>query len=137
MVPFSLSVAAARYMKDRKRGKILNIGSNSGMTGVANNSLYCKSKAVLHAITMSFAVELGPYGIRANALAPGTTLSEGTAKRIEENHGRAKAILDSTPLRRFATPDEIAAWAAFIVSEEADFANGTVFVVDGGKLAGR
>ncbi|MEK6712305.1 MAG: SDR family oxidoreductase [Nitrospinota bacterium] len=134
MAAFLLSGLAARHMLERGGGQILNIGSTAGEAGVPSNSLYCATKGAMHLMAKAQAAELGPKGIRVNVLAPGTTLSEGTVKRVEEDAERARKLLETVPLNRFATPEEIAACAAFMASEEASYMNGAVVLVDGGRL---
>jgi NAD(P)-dependent dehydrogenase (short-subunit alcohol dehydrogenase family) len=134
MSAFVLSGLAARHMLERGGGQILNIGSTAGEAGVPFNSLYCATKGAMHLMAKAQAAELGPKGIRVNVLAPGTTLSEGTVKRVEEDAERARRLMETVPLNRFATPEEIAACAAFMASEEASYMNGAVVLVDGGRL---
>ena len=134
MASFILSGLAAEHMIPRSGGQIINIGSTSGEAGVPNNSLYCATKGAMHLMTKAHAAELGPKGIRVNAIAPGTTLSEGTKHRVETDVGRREWLMSNVPLGRFATPEEIADCAVFMASDEASYMNGTVILVDGGRL---
>ena len=134
MASFVLSGLAARHMIERGGGQILNIGSTAGEAGVPFNSLYSATKGAMHLMAKAQAAELGPKGIRVNVLAPGTTLSEGTVDRIERDPERTRKLMETVPLNRFATPEEIAACAAFMASEEASYMNGAVMLVDGGRL---
>lgn len=134
MAAFVLSGLAARHMLERGGGQILNIGSTAGEGGVPFNALYCATKGAMHLMTKALAAELGPKGIRVNVLAPGTTLSEGTVKRVEEDAERARKLMETVPLNRFAAPEEVAACAAFMASEEAAYMNGAVVLLDGGRL---
>jgi NAD(P)-dependent dehydrogenase (short-subunit alcohol dehydrogenase family) len=80
------------------------------------------------------AAELAPKGVRVNVIAPGTTLSEGTAEKNRQEPERTRKLLETVPLNRFATPEEMAACLAFMASEEAAYMNGAVVLVDGGRL---
>ncbi len=134
MASFILSGLAAEHMIPRSGGQIINIGSTSGEAGVPNNSLYCATKGAMHLMTKAHAAELGPKGIRVNAIAPGTTLSEGTKHRVETDASRREWLMSNIPLGRFATPEEIAHCAVFMASDEASYMNGTVILIDGGRL---
>ncbi len=134
MASFVLSGLAAAHMIPRACGQIINIGSTSGEAGVPDNSLYCATKGSVHLMTKAHAAELGPKGIRVNAIAPGTTLSEGTKHRIETQAGRRERLVSNVPLGRFATPEEIADCAVFVASDEASYINGAVILIDGGRL---
>lgn len=134
MASFMLSGLAAKHMIPRADGQIINIGSTSGEAGVPNNSLYCATKGAMHLMTKAHAAELGPKGIRVNAIAPGTTLSEGTKHRVETEAGRRERLMSNIPLGRFATPEEIADCTVFVASDGASYMNGAVILVDGGRL---
>lgn len=134
MASFILSGLAAKHMIPRACGQIINIGSTSGEAGVPQNSLYCATKGAMHLMTKAHAAELGPKGIRVNAIAPGTTLSEGTKYRVETQADRRKKLMSNIPLGRFATPEEIADCAVFLASDEASYMNGSIILVDGGRL---
>lgn len=134
MSAFVLSGLAARHMLERGGGQILNIGSTAGEAGVPFNSLYCATKGAMHLMSKAQAAELGPKGIRVNVLAPGTTLSEGTVERNERDPERTRRLMETVPLNRFASPEEVAACAAFMASEEASYMNGAVVLLDGGRL---
>lgn len=129
---FIASREAARLMIPQGSGRILNIGSIFGEIGVAENALYCATKSTLHSLTRALAVELGPKGIRVNCLLPGTTLNARTRVRFEAEPDYTATRLQGIPVRRFAEPEEMAAVAAFMVSEENDFMNGASITSDGG-----
>tara|TARA_B100000686_G_C16781848_1_gene972474 strand:+ start:1204 stop:1962 length:759 start_codon:yes stop_codon:yes gene_type:complete len=136
MSAFALSSIAVDYMLEEKiQGQILNIGSTSGEAGVAYNSLYCATKGAMHLMTKAMAVELGSKGIRVNVLAPGTILSEGVGGRLDNDPEKAKRLMSTIPSGRFGNPDEVASCAAFMVSDEADYMNGAVILLDGGRLS--
>ena len=134
MASFILSGLAAKHMIPRADGQIINIGSTSGEAGVPDNSLYCATKGAMHLMTKAHAAELGSKGIRVNAIAPGTTLSEGTKHRVETQADRREKLMSNIPLGRFAAPEEIADCAVFMASDEASYMNGAVILMDGGRL---
>lgn len=134
IVPYYLCGQVARHMIERGGGRILNVGSTNAEAGVPGNTLYSASKAALHGMTRALAVELGPQGIRVNAIAPGTTLSPNSRRRLEENAELRERLLADNPLGRFGEPEEMAAFALFLVSEEADYLNGEIIVIDGGLM---
>ena len=86
-------------------------------------------------MTKAMAVELGSKGIRVNVLAPGTILSEGVGGRLDNDPEKAKRLMSTIPSGRFGNPDEVASCAAFMVSDEADYMNGAVILLDGGRLS--
>jgi 3-oxoacyl-[acyl-carrier protein] reductase len=122
--------AAASLMVKQKRGVIVNLSSISGKVGYAGQVNYSASKAGIIGLTKAAAKELGPHGIRVNALQPGTTRSDMTevlgpevlAKRIAE-----------TPLGRIAEPEEVANVVLFLASDMASFMTGAVLEVTGGR----
>jgi 3-oxoacyl-[acyl-carrier protein] reductase len=124
---FLCGQAAARAMKDRG-GRILNISSVSGQAGGIGRAAYGASKAGIINLTQTMAMELAPHGITVNAIAPGPTQVERTA------HGPAQrdAFLRRMAIKRYGKPSDIAAAAAYLASDDADFITGHVLNVDGG-----
>ncbi len=133
--PFRASVEAAKIMKAQKSGRILIIGSIHAMIGIENNALYCTTKAANHNMTRALATELGPHGIRVNCLAPGTTETERVKKIHDSRPGYADSKLENISVKRFATSEEMAGVALFLVSDENDFMNGAIVTSDGGTTA--
>jgi len=132
---FLMSRAAQKHMVAHKYGKILNLSSTSalGNRGQAN---YSAAKMGLQGFTRTLAIELGPFGINVNAIAPGfivTDMTDETARRvgIEPEEWR-KMAAEANPVRRVGYPEDIAAAAAFLCSDEASFITGQVLYVDGG-----
>ncbi|MPZ63946.1 MAG: SDR family oxidoreductase [Propionibacteriales bacterium] len=132
---FLMARATQTYMVDAGWGRIVNLSSVSalGNRGQAN---YSAAKAGLQGFTKTLAIELGRFGVTANAIAPGfiaTDMTKATAERIgvgwqEYQEQRAKEI----PVQRVGRPEDIAAAVAFFVSEEASFVSGQVLYVAGG-----
>ena len=130
---FIVSRAAARLWLARgQSGAIVNITSVSGMTGNKGRSAYGASKGGQNLLTLVMANELGPHGIRVNAVAPGpidTPLTK--AIHTEDVRGQWNARVS---LRRYGEPREIAKAVAFLLSDEASYVNGHILAVDGGFL---
>jgi 3-oxoacyl-[acyl-carrier protein] reductase len=132
---FLMSRAAQKHMVAAKYGKILNLSSVSalGNRGQAN---YSAAKMGLQGFTRTLAIELGPFGINVNAVAPGfivTDMTDDTARRVgADPEDFRKAAAERTPVRRVGQPEDIAATAAFLCSDEASFITGQTLYVDGG-----
>jgi len=120
----------APEMIDRKEGWIVNIGSISGLFGHTESAIYATAKAAVHEYTRCLAVMLQPYGVYANVLAPGDTVTERfKASRPLEN-GRMQT---SGSLARYGWPAEMARVLEFLVSDASSYITGQVIRVDGGK----
>lgn len=127
--------AAQRWMTPRGSGAIVNLSSRSalGNRGQAN---YAAAKAGIQALTATAAIELGPYGIRVNAVAPGyidTAMTAATARRVGmEPHAHQERVAAATPLRRVGRPDEVASVIVFLASEDASYVSGQTLYINGG-----
>lgn len=135
---FLCAKAAAKEMAKRGWGRIINIASiASGQTGVGfpQAAHYTASKGGVTALTETLALELGPKGIRVNAIGPGIIETEMTSDMLSDEEQR-RNILHRTPVGRVGEPADIGAAAVYLASKEADFVNGVVLFVDGGWLAG-
>ena len=133
---FSATREAAKRMTGG--GKIVNIASIAGLGGGNNISAYSASKAGVIALTRAASSELGPKGIRVNAIAPGVIDTPGVQAQMEPLKAGGidvERVIAANPLGIRGEPDHIARAALFLVSELAAFVNGHVVVVDGGSTA--
>ncbi len=129
--PFLLSQTIGRGMAARGSGSIINVASNGGLRSSPGLSAYGASKAAIIHLTLTFARELGPRGVRVNAIAPGL-IETRMAKALLNNEPGYQAYVASNPLRRHGQPEEIAGAALFLASDAGSYTNGEVVVVDGG-----
>lgn len=125
---FNYIHAVAPHMVKQRSGSIINMSSVVGMSGNAGQANYAASKAGMAALAKSVAKELGPRGIRANAVAPGFIVSDMTDQIPEEAR---KAWIDMIPLRRGGTPQEVADVCVFLGSDLSSFVSGQVIPVCG------
>jgi NAD(P)-dependent dehydrogenase (short-subunit alcohol dehydrogenase family) len=116
-------------------GAIVNMGSVNGL-GMYGHPAYSAAKAGLLHLTRCLAVEFGPRGVRVNAVAPGTVRTQAWDDRLRANPAVFEEVTGWYPLRRIATPADVAAAVAFLLSEEAAAITGVVLPVDGGIGAG-
>lgn len=133
---YSAAREAARHMK--KGGAIVNLASIAGVRGGANITAYSASKGAVIALTRAFANELGPKGIRVNAIAPGIIDTPGVQEQmapLKKGGLDIDAAIAANPLRIAGQPDHIARATLFLVSELAAFVTGQTLVVDGGATA--
>ena len=132
---FLMSKAAQKTFVDQKYGKILNLSSISanGNRGQAN---YSAAKAGVQGFTRTLALELGPFGVNVNAIAPGfiaTEMTDDTARRLKMDVEEFRKLnAEANPVRRVGFPEDIAAAAAFLCSDEASYITGQTLYVDGG-----
>ncbi|RDI19437.1 3-oxoacyl-[acyl-carrier protein] reductase [Rhodococcus sp. AG1013] len=135
---FLLTRAAQKYMVEQKWGRIVNLSSISAL-GNRGQSNYSAAKAGMQGLTKTLAFELGPFGVTANAIAPGfivTEMTAATAERMGVSFDDFKAgVAAETPVRRVGLPEDIAHTASFLVSEGAGFVSGQVIYVAGGPKA--
>ena len=126
---------AAAWMKEHGGGKIVNIGSQTGITGQPYVNAYGPSKAAIHNMTRSLAVEWAKFKINVNCVAPCWTRTPRLEAAIEKGVTSEEQIAKRCPMGRAAEPEEVAKAILFMASEDADFITGTILPVDGGWLA--
>jgi 3-oxoacyl-[acyl-carrier protein] reductase len=133
---FLCSKTAQKHMVDAKYGRIINMSSTSAL-GKRGQSNYATAKAGLQGLTKTLAIELGPFGVTANAIAPGfieTAMTKATAERIGTTIEQMRdAVAVAVPVRRGGVPEDIANTAAFFAAEESGYVTGQVIYVDGGR----
>lgn len=135
---FLCSQAVARHMVERveaggRPGAIVNLSSVNAVFAIANQVPYSVSKGGINQLTKVTALALAPYGIRVNAIGPGSINTE-MLQTVMENPEARRRILSRTPLGRIGEPHEIAAIAAFLASDEASYMTGQTVYADGGRL---
>jgi NAD(P)-dependent dehydrogenase (short-subunit alcohol dehydrogenase family) len=126
---FLTARAVFPYMKEQGYGKIVNLASEVFFTGSHGFAHYVSSKGGIIGLTRALAVELGPYNICINCVAPGFTDTEASRNLADVN----KYDTSKTPLRRLETPDDLTGAAVFLASNESDFMTGQTLLVDGGR----
>lgn len=126
---FRLCRAALRPMLKKRWGRIINITSVVGATGNPGQANYVASKAGLTGLTKTLAIEVATRGITANCIAPGFVATAMTGTLSED---RIKALLATIPSGRLGTPEDVAACAVFLASEEASYVTGQTLHVNGG-----
>ena len=134
---FLMSRAVQKYMVDQKYGRIVNLSSSSAL-GNRGQVNYSAAKAGMQGFTKTLAIELGRYGITANAVAPGfiaTDMTAATAARMGIGFEEfQKAAATGIPVRRVGTPDDVANAVLFLASEESGYISGQVLPVTGGWI---
>jgi 3-oxoacyl-[acyl-carrier protein] reductase len=134
---FLMSRAAQKYMVEQRWGRIVNLSSSSAL-GNRGQVNYSAAKAGMQGFTKTLAIELGPFGVTANAVAPGfiaTDMTAATAERVGVPfEDFQKLAADRIPVRRVGQPADVANLISFLVSEGAGFVSGQVIYVAGGPL---
>jgi len=134
---FLMSRAAQKYMVDQKFGRIINLSSSSAL-GNRGQVNYSAAKAGMQGFTKTLAIELGQFGVTANAVAPGfivTDMTATTAARVGMDFGEfQKAAASQIPVRRVGQPEDIANLISFLAGDGAGFVSGQVIYVAGGPL---
>lgn len=128
---FNCTKHASSIMLKQKSGRIINISSVIGLIGNAGQANYAAAKAGIIGFTKSIAKEIGARGITVNAIAPGfiaTDMTEILSDKVKEK------LLESVPLRKLGSPEDVANLAAFLASEDASYITGQVINVDGGMV---
>ena len=137
---FLVSRAGGRIMREKQRGRIINISSVAGLVALRLQCAFVAAKAGVINFTRAMALELAPDGILVNAIAPGSTLTDGTRKLFYGDDGKfrddAQRLLDHIPLGRPAQVHEIAQAALFLADPQNTYMTGQTLVMDGGWTAG-
>jgi NAD(P)-dependent dehydrogenase (short-subunit alcohol dehydrogenase family) len=128
--------AVGRHIADRGGGgRIVNVSSIAGLTGLPNIGPYSASKAAVDALTRTLAVELGPAGVLCNSVAPGTIATEMVEGLMAANPALRERLVAKSPLARIGTVAEAAWPIVFMLTDAASFITGHTLLVDGGRLA--
>jgi NAD(P)-dependent dehydrogenase (short-subunit alcohol dehydrogenase family) len=125
-------------MMSEKGGSIINIGSVEGISANPHHTAYCTSKAALHGMTRSLAVDLGPKGIRCNAIAPGwieTALNDGLVKDLSSGRKYQDELVRLHPVGRTGLPEDVAHAVKFLAGDESAFLTGQIVILDGGRTS--
>jgi NAD(P)-dependent dehydrogenase (short-subunit alcohol dehydrogenase family) len=137
---FLCSQAAAASMVATGGGSIINQGSVAALVGIANFASYCAAKGAVVALTRSMSVDLAPRGVRINAICPGTVYTPLMEPMLTARGGGDLAAglaltVAKYPIGRLGTPEEIAAVALFLASDDSSFLTGSVITADGGMTS--
>jgi NAD(P)-dependent dehydrogenase (short-subunit alcohol dehydrogenase family) len=124
-----------RVMLPQGSGSIVNVSSAYGSVGAAGASVYVASKHAVEGLTKSAALEVAGTGVRVNVVAPGTT-DTGMLTRFTSTDENKAALVSTVPIKRLATPEEIAHVIVFVASANASYMTGASIPVDGGMIAG-
>jgi len=130
---FGTQYAARKMIEEGRGGSVINLSSVAGLEGSANYVTYCTSKGAVRLLTYATAAELGPEGVRVNAIHPGlieTSMTTDDVPIVGTEAG--ESFLEQIPSRRFGTPEDVADAALYLASDLADYVNGESLVVDGG-----
>lgn len=127
---YYISRAASRVMKPQKKGMIVNIASIWSVITKPGRSLYCGSKSALAGMTRSIATDLAQFNILVNCVSPGFVLTDLTHKTLKPKE--IEELSQQVPMKRFATPKEIANVVVFLCSEQNTYITGQNIIVDGG-----
>jgi meso-butanediol dehydrogenase/(S,S)-butanediol dehydrogenase/diacetyl reductase len=133
---FRLSRAALRLLP-RPGGRIVNVSSVFGLVGFPGSSSYAVAKAGVAQLTRQMACDYAAQGLLINAVAPGVIRTPMTEERIDNNAWYRRIMIDTTPVPRIGTPQDVAGTIAFLCSDDASFITGEVIRVDGGWTATR
>jgi len=128
--------AALPALLEAKAGRVVNVASTAGVIGYPYVAAYCAAKHGVVGLTRALALELGPHGIRVNAIAPTVIVTDLNRELVRTQPRLYQAVLDRTPLGRLGEPEDIAGALVFLASPAARFVTGQTLFVDGGYTAG-
>jgi NAD(P)-dependent dehydrogenase (short-subunit alcohol dehydrogenase family) len=129
--PAYITSVIAPAMIQRGSGVIVNVSSQSGEVALTEHAAYCASKFGLNGLTKVMALELGPHGIRVNAVAPTITLTP-MGQQVWGDPAKSRPMLERIPLGKFAYPPDVADAVLFLASDAASMIHGEVLMIDGG-----
>jgi glucose 1-dehydrogenase len=130
---FTTQAVVRQWLDTREPGRIVNISSVHEELPFPHFAAYCASKGAVKMLTRNLAVELAPYGITINSIAPGA-IETPINKALLQDPQKLSSLLQNIPLKRLGTTDDVAGVAAFLVSSDASYITGTTVFVDGGLL---
>lgn len=135
---FNVARAAVRAMAGAGGGAIVNIGSTAAAHADHGMAVYNASKGAVHSLTRAIAVDHGVDGVRCNAIAPGwvlTAMADAAFEAMDDPAGARDAATRRHPVGRMGDPSDVAGLAAWLASDQAAYATGSVFTIDGGAMA--
>lgn len=119
---------ASRVMMSQRQGKMINVSSISALKGVPGQANYSASKGAIISFSRTLSVELAPYGIQVNVIAPGFVETD----MVKDLKDRKDEYIEKIPMKRFGTPQDVSGGVLFLASRDADYITGHTLVVDGG-----
>lgn len=132
---FLCGQAVAREMVKQQSGAIINMSSVNAELAIPNQVPYVVSKGAIKQLTKVMSLNLVPYGIRVNAIGPGTILTELAKQAVMSSPESRHTILSRTPMGRCGEPEEVASIAVFLASDDSSYMTGQTLYVDGGRMA--
>lgn len=133
---FAISREVVKLMKRNKGGSVVNISSMAAKYGLPKVIAYSAAKTAIEGMTRAMAVELAPFGIRVNCVAPGFIKTKMTAKALDDDPERKHKVFSRTPMGEMGLPEDIGEAVYYLASAGAKYVTGTVLVVDGGNSIG-
>jgi glucose 1-dehydrogenase len=127
--------AARRMVAQGGGGAIINMASVNALLAIPNQVPYGASKGGINQLTRVMAIGLAPHRIRVNAIGPGTIMTELARESVLRNEAATRMVMSRTPIGRFGEPEEVAAVALFLASDDASYVTGQTIYPDGGRLA--
>lgn len=125
--------AAKRMVEQGEGGRIINVSSVHEDRPMPTNSPYCVAKGGLRMLMRTISVELAPYGITVNNIAPGA-IETPINQNLKDDPDQMKELLSEIPLGRIGQPEEVAGLAVYLASDEASYVTGSTFIIDGGMM---